>query len=287
MDKPNYYEVLQVQHNASMECIKKAYKQLALLYHPDKCGGNDVKFKEIQEAYQILSNTEKRFLYDFSMGDQDAVNIQVYEKLLNAFFVLVMDIMKKQKEKQVLTSVKDVTIDLEVSLDEVYRGDIKKLMVKVKKKDGSDAQRVIYVKLLDHQPKLVFKEQGDEAASGKCSDVIVNIIVKEHPEVKQDHLICKYDLYIEHNVSLHEFYFGVDVEIPFLDDTKLHIKKTFQNHSGGLNIGTSVIKEYGLPYMENNQLMVGDLYIFFRLSLPDPKDVIKTPELEHAIKNLF
>ena len=59
----NYYEVLGVQKGASSEEIKKAFYKLAHKYHPDK-GGDEKKFKEINEAYQVLSDKEKRNQYD-------------------------------------------------------------------------------------------------------------------------------------------------------------------------------------------------------------------------------
>ena len=60
----DYYKILGVNRNASEEEIKKAYRRLAHQYHPDKTGGDEKKFKEINEAYQILSNKEKRTQYD-------------------------------------------------------------------------------------------------------------------------------------------------------------------------------------------------------------------------------
>jgi len=59
----DYYQILGVSRDASREEIKKAYYKLAHKYHPDK-GGDDKKFKEINEAYQVLSNKEKRTQYD-------------------------------------------------------------------------------------------------------------------------------------------------------------------------------------------------------------------------------
>lgn len=62
--KKDYYDILGVQKTATEEEIKKAYRKLAHEYHPDKAGGNAEKFKEISEAYQILSDKEKRSHYD-------------------------------------------------------------------------------------------------------------------------------------------------------------------------------------------------------------------------------
>lgn len=60
----NYYEILGVSKNASDDEIKRAYRRLAHQYHPDKNGGDDKKFKEINEAYQVLGSKEKREQYD-------------------------------------------------------------------------------------------------------------------------------------------------------------------------------------------------------------------------------
>lgn len=60
----NYYETLGVEKNASKDDIKKAFRKLAHQYHPDKNGGDDAKFKEVNEAYQVLSDEQKRAQYD-------------------------------------------------------------------------------------------------------------------------------------------------------------------------------------------------------------------------------
>ncbi len=64
MSKHDYYEVLGVQKNASKDEIKKAFHKLAHKYHPDKNKGDDSKFKEVNEAYQTLSDDGKRAQYD-------------------------------------------------------------------------------------------------------------------------------------------------------------------------------------------------------------------------------
>ena len=67
MSKRDYYEILGVGKNAEESEIKKAYRKMALKYHPDKNPDDkqsEEKFKEAAEAYEILSNSEKRRKYD-------------------------------------------------------------------------------------------------------------------------------------------------------------------------------------------------------------------------------
>jgi len=64
MTKEDYYVTLGVEKNASSAEIKKAYRKLAMQHHPDRTNGDDTKFKEIKEAYETLSDDNKRALYD-------------------------------------------------------------------------------------------------------------------------------------------------------------------------------------------------------------------------------
>jgi molecular chaperone DnaJ len=64
MAKRDYYEVLGVSKDASADEIKKAFRRAAVQHHPDKEGGDETKFKEINEAYEVLKDSEKRQRYD-------------------------------------------------------------------------------------------------------------------------------------------------------------------------------------------------------------------------------
>ncbi len=73
MAKDDYYKTLGLEKGASKEEIKKAFHKMAHKYHPDKNGGDDAKFKEVNEAYQTLSDDSKRAQYD-QYGNADFSN---------------------------------------------------------------------------------------------------------------------------------------------------------------------------------------------------------------------
>jgi len=104
-NQKDYYKILGVSENASQEDIKRAYRRLAHEYHPDKAGGSEEKFKEINEAYQVLSDRQKRAQYDmlrkygasygggempFGFGfpefDFSGAGLGAFEDLLQEFF---------------------------------------------------------------------------------------------------------------------------------------------------------------------------------------------------------
>lgn len=64
IDNNKYYEILQLTKEATQDEIKKQYKELAKKYHPDRKGGDAEKFKAIAQAYETLSDPQKRRIYD-------------------------------------------------------------------------------------------------------------------------------------------------------------------------------------------------------------------------------
>lgn len=86
----NYYDILQVNKNASIEIIEKAYKTLVKKYHPDLQEGNlkekyEEKIKKINEAYEVLSDSEKRKSYDLTLSHQNIISEEEYNKLYSEY----------------------------------------------------------------------------------------------------------------------------------------------------------------------------------------------------------
>jgi len=148
MENKDYYKILGVDRNASEEEIKKAYRRLAHKYHPDKPGGDEKKFKEINEAYQILSDKQKREFYDkygtagpqfggggayggqwggfegFDFGGvwQDFGDLSdIFETFFGGGF---------HPKRPVYERGSDLETNLEITLEEAFRGTTKEILIK-------------------------------------------------------------------------------------------------------------------------------------------------------------
>ncbi|MDI6734142.1 MAG: J domain-containing protein [Patescibacteria group bacterium] len=135
----DYYKILGISRNASEEDIKKAYRKLAHQFHPDKAGGNEIKFKEINEAYQILSNKEKRAQYDrfgqtfdaggfqgspwggFGDGMQWNVNFGEGFPDFNDIFEGIFEQFGGRR-RQTYTRGSDIEVVAQITLEEAFRG---------------------------------------------------------------------------------------------------------------------------------------------------------------------
>lgn len=122
MTKKDYYEILELDKNASPEEIKKAYRKLAKKHHPDK-GGDETIFKEISEAYEVLSDNNKKARYD--KYGHDVNNMGNQDDLFNSFRDIFGDHIKygnnvKQRvgEQMILT--------IKLTLEEIFTGTNKK-----------------------------------------------------------------------------------------------------------------------------------------------------------------
>jgi acyl-coenzyme A synthetase/AMP-(fatty) acid ligase/curved DNA-binding protein CbpA len=104
MNRKNFYELLEVPQTATLLQIKKAYRKLALKYHPDKAGlSSEAKFKELAQAYETLSSSQKRIMYDLSLKGNHAhfkankTNFSSYEEELEELLRTLEKLRKNAK----------------------------------------------------------------------------------------------------------------------------------------------------------------------------------------------
>jgi molecular chaperone DnaJ len=136
----NYYHILGVESNATQDEIKKAYRKLALKHHPDK-GGDEEKFKEISEAYTILSDEEKRQKYDrYGTADFDGGGFNM-EDIFSSFGDIFGGGFNPfgSRNAQRMRKGRDLRITVSVTIDEILKGTQKKVKYKKNKKCGGCA----------------------------------------------------------------------------------------------------------------------------------------------------
>lgn len=142
----NYYEILGIEKSASKEDVKKAFRKLATKYHPDKKTGDEAKFKEISEAYAVLSDEKKRAEYDtygrsFSgqsggagfggfdfSGAHHSSGGQNFEFDLNDIFEGFGDIFGGGRGRS-QNRGRDISIDIELPFTEAIFGTVRKVLL--------------------------------------------------------------------------------------------------------------------------------------------------------------
>jgi len=154
MAKRDYYEVLGVSKNATTDEIKKAYRKLAMQYHPDRNPGNkeaEEKFKEATEAYEVLGDEEKRKRYDqFGHAGMKATDFHQYTNA-NDIFSMFQDIFsgfgsstfnddifdifgggrrQTRTRRGEGTPGTDLKVKLKLTLEEIFTGTEKKIKIK-------------------------------------------------------------------------------------------------------------------------------------------------------------
>lgn len=196
----DYYNILGIHKNATTEEIKKAYKKLAIKYHPDKNKGNkfaEEKFKEINEAYEILSSPQKKANYDNfgSANFNNNFNTEGFSKGFKdtAFhnfksFDLFSDIFGGTTKG----TLKDTEITIKISLYDAYMGGKKAILINNEKIDINIPKGTI------ETTKLKFNEKGSiNPISGKRSNLIIKFEISSYKNftLKERNLETKINVY--------------------------------------------------------------------------------------------
>ncbi len=151
MSKRDYYEVLGINRDANADAVKKAYRKLAMKHHPDRNPGDktaEAKFKELSEAYEVLSDPDKKAAYDRyghagvdpNMGARGGPGAQGFDGFADAFSDIFGDIFSGGGRGGGRSNVyrgADLRYNLEISLEEAARGADKTIRIPTAEECGT------------------------------------------------------------------------------------------------------------------------------------------------------
>jgi len=256
-----YYEVLGVPENATPDQIKKQYRRLSLEHHPDRPTGNDAKFKEINEAYEILSDDGKRKQYDRSLQPQ----MDIFEMLFrNDGFMGHMGPMGPAMMFQNMMKPPPMTMNLNITLDQAYTGC--KLPIKIERWTHVNHIKQLDIETLyidipqgiDSNECLLLQNKGNMGPDGILGDVRITVQVSNTTKLERRGV----DLWYTHEITLKEALCGFSFDMKYLQNNSYRITNTKGNiiHPEF----TKVLPEMGMK-REN---MVGNLIIKFQIVFP-------------------
>jgi curved DNA-binding protein len=312
MPAKDYYKILKVRKDASADEMKKAYRKLAMKYHPDRNKGDAVaeeRFKEINEAYAVLGDTEKRKQYDMFGAEGFGRQFSQEDIFRNFDFGNVFEEMgfgsedwlgrvfggsgAKQRSayarasqfhpgpqgdgfhsrRKPRTSAKgaDVQVELQVPFRDSILGNERAISYHV----GGRQERLV-VKIppgIEDGKKLRVGGKGENSQwGGPAGDLYVVIRVIPHPEFRRD----GQDIVISRSIRMSEAMLGTEVDVPTLDGKTLRLKIP----SGTQSHRKFRLRGMGVPGFQGKD--AGDQLVEVIVLVPEAH----SPELRRLAKRL-
>ena len=289
MAETDYYKMLGVNKNASKNDIKKAYRKLAMKYHPDQTKGDksaEEKFKKISEAYAVLSDAEKRKQYDTfgSAGFQqrysqeDIFRGSDFDSILNELFGGSGRFggggsgmrfsfgggspFDGYQQQQAPSKGSDLVYELPLTLKEAATGTQK--TVSFQHQGRSEKITVKIPRGMISGKKLRIGGKGEPSPyGGPSGDLYIKAKVLGDPVYD----VRGHDLYINRDIKLSEAILGSNISVPTLDDKTLSLKIP----PGSKHKTKMRLPGHGLPHMDGKGQ--GDLYV--RIHVHIPKELSK------------
>ncbi len=286
MPETDYYKTLGISKNTSNEEIKKAYRKLAMKYHPDHTKGDktaEKKFKKISEAYAVLSDKEKRKQYD-TFGSAGFHQRYSQEDIFRGFDF--SDILKEfgfggtnfftsrgggrrfsfgsespfgahARGRQTRIKGSDIVYELPLTLKEVLMGTSK--IVTFKHKGRTENLTVKIPTGMITGKKLRLAEKGEPSPhGGPAGDLYIQSKVIDDPIYS----VQGHDLYINREIKLSDTILGTKLSVPTLDNKELSLKiPPGTKHKTKMRLSNR-----GLPHMKGRGK--GDLYVLIHVNIP-------------------
>jgi curved DNA-binding protein len=278
MEYKDYYKILGVKKDASQDEIKKAYRKLALKYHPDKNPGDQAaedKFKEASEANEVLSDPEKRKKYDevganwkyyeqmgrqrqqqhagggFGFGSGGGFS-DFFESFFGGGFENIFG-QQGYQQRQRQARGRDLSGDLTISLEDAYHGTSRRINV------GDSAFEMKITPGVEDGDKLRMRGKGGRGVGGgPPGDVIMRLHILKHPVYKRD----GQNLIMDKNVDFVKLMLGGKVRIQTMSGS---VELTLK--SGTQNGAKMRLKGKGMP-VKGKKDQYGDLIVVINALLP-------------------
>jgi DnaJ-class molecular chaperone len=256
------YETLGLSHHAEQDEIRKAYYQLAKIYHPDSKDSKyaDVeKFNEIKFAYEILSNKDKKMQYDKGMKLTDysygpltetfTNNKEKIEDFVTRIRESQRNIIKKNEKKPNL-----IETYVELTLEESFTGITKIIVLE------QNHFKIHFPAGVAHEDKLkVVSQKRNANDEFEQIEILLNVIIQPHQKFKR----INNDLFAYISVNVFTALTGGSVETEiFGKKLKINIPPHTQNET------VIKLEGYGMP-IKDKIFQKGDMYITIKHKLPE------------------
>ena len=307
----DYYTVLDVRRDATDLQILQAYRRLALQWHPAKHPDGDsdavlTEFQRISEAYDVLTNAERRAVFDYygekglklGVTTQSGATTAPYSlstpptALFDSVFGQASPysaLLSYNTTDALLRSAapaKPAAVDLRLflSLEELYRGCVKKVKVARKRLTSPPTtppsfvldERLLSVNVLAGYragTRITFAGEGDESTDGAVGDVTLTVAERPHPRLRR----VKDDLLYTAALSLVDALCGVVVGVETLDDRVLSVALSEVCTPKGVK----VVKGEGMPRVGGGR---GDLLIHYDIAFPDQLTLQQKEQLRATLQ---
>ncbi len=280
----DYYEMLGVKKNVSDADLKKAYRKLAMQYHPDRNPTDktaEEKFKEINEAYAVLSDAEKRKQYDMFGADgfhqrfsqDDIFRGTDFSSIFNEFGMggdMFERLFGGQRRSggnpfggfgggqgYAPQKGQDIETSVTIPFHTAYHGGKQRLSLQIPGAGRQDIEIKIPAGI-EEGKKLRVSGKGAPAPGGASGDLYVVINIAPHPLFERHGA----DLEAPVTIGLTEALLGATISVPTMAEEQKSLKVP-----AGVSPGTKMrIKGFGFPKMGKHEK--GDLYVKIQVKLP-------------------
>ena len=230
----NYYEILGLSKGASDDEIKKAFKKKAMKFHPDRTGNDksaETKFKEAKEAYDVLSDPQKKSMYDqygttdfgggfgggFGGRSQGGFNASGFEDVFEDLFGDIFGGGRARNPNRAYKGA-DLEYHLQLTLEEAAFG-IEKV-VKFRTKNEDKEISVSIPAGVDNGDRVRLSGKGEPGINqGPPGDLFIRVVLEKHSIFERD----GNNLYCNVPISFAEATLGAEIEIPTLSNKKVSI----------------------------------------------------------------